>query len=163
MSWSHRHSHAAQRAVRPGTGRTSPKACGVQEGDHQGSRERLWTVTTGVAKTRESCTGQIHCCDNPLGQRAEGLERSVESVALLRFSLSVRDRTTPCERPVKDRDRDEDRDRDRGFGCIAASCVPSPLCGSCLSCVLRSLSLRALRSCTNGQTKIRRLLFRHWF
>ena len=25
-----------------------------------------------------------------------------------------------------------DRDRDRGFGC-SASCVPSPLCGSCLS------------------------------
>ena len=29
-SWSHRHSYAAQRAVRPGTGRISPKACGVQ-------------------------------------------------------------------------------------------------------------------------------------
>ena len=30
-SWRHGHSYAAQRAVRPGTGRISPKACGVQE------------------------------------------------------------------------------------------------------------------------------------
>ena len=36
------HGHAAQRAVRPGTGRTSPKACWVQEGDHQ--REQGETV-----------------------------------------------------------------------------------------------------------------------
>ena len=59
-----------------------------------------------MAKTPESCTGQIHCCDNPLGHRAQGLERSVETVALLGFSLSVRHRTTPCERRVKDRHRD---------------------------------------------------------
>ena len=35
-----------------------------------GSGERRWTITAGVAKTPESCTGQIHCCDDPLGDRA---------------------------------------------------------------------------------------------
>ena len=28
------------------------------------------TITTGVAEALESCTGQVHCCDNPLGHRA---------------------------------------------------------------------------------------------
>ena len=81
-SWSHRHSHAAQRAVRPGTGRTSPEDCGVKESDHQGSREGRWTVTAGVAKAPKRCAGQMHRCDNPLGHRAQSLQRSVELVAL---------------------------------------------------------------------------------
>ena len=33
----------------------------------------------------------------------------------------------------RDRQRQTERDRDRGSGCIAR-CVPSPLCGTCLSC-----------------------------
>ena len=71
-----------QRAVLPGTGRTSPEACWIREGDHQGCRERRWTATAEVANTPEPCAGQIHCCDNPLGHRASGLERSVKPVAL---------------------------------------------------------------------------------
>ena len=47
---SHGHSHAAQRAA-AGTGRTPPWACWIQARNHQGSGERRWTATTGVAKT----------------------------------------------------------------------------------------------------------------
>ena len=57
----------------PGLGCTSPEACWVQASNHQGSGKRRWTVPTGVAKTLERCSGQIHCCDNPLGHRAQGL------------------------------------------------------------------------------------------
>ena len=54
----------------PGLDALLQEACWVQEGDHQCSREGRWAVTTGVAKTLEPCTGQIHRCDNPLGHRA---------------------------------------------------------------------------------------------
>ena len=63
------------------------------QAEERSPRQQGETVdaTTGVAKTPEPCAGQIHCCDNPLGHRAQGLESSVEPVALLVFSPSVRD------------------------------------------------------------------------
>ena len=97
-SWSHRHSYAAQRAR---TGRTSPKACG--------SGGRRWMITARVAKAPESCTGQIHCCDDPLDHRAQGLEKSVVSVALLGFSLFVRDRIHSLVNAASKTDRQTDR------------------------------------------------------
>ena len=45
------------------------------------------TATTGVAKTPERSASQKHRCDNPLGHRAQGLERSAESIALMVFSF----------------------------------------------------------------------------
>ena len=42
---------------------------------------------TEVAKTPEPCARQIRRCDNPVGHRAQGLERSVERVALSVFLL----------------------------------------------------------------------------
>ena len=66
------------------SGRFGP---GLDAGDDQSSGKRRWTVTTGLAKTPEPCVGQIHCCDNPLGHRAQGLDWSVELVALSVFSI----------------------------------------------------------------------------
>ena len=79
----------AQRAVRSGTGCTLPEACLVQASNHQGSGKRRWTVTTRVAKTPERGAGQIHRCDNPIGDRAQGFERSVDSISLLVFSFRL--------------------------------------------------------------------------
>ena len=102
-SGSHWHLSTAQRTIWARVRDASSQACGVQASNQQRSWQRWRTTTARVAKTSEHGAGEVRRRDSLLGHRAHGLERNVVRTSPTSFICTVRDRTTPCERRVKDR------------------------------------------------------------
>ena len=81
------------------------QGCGVQASNQQSSRQRRRTTTTRVAKTSEH--GAARCtAATVLSATGHKALRGTKSALACSLFCTVRDRTTLCERRVKDRQTD---------------------------------------------------------